>query len=165
MFVSKVGAYQRIAPFRVYSWAYSQTIEKAGKACQGKHSSLLQTFINHRCRNFIAFGPKLIMPKVSAKVFCKMGLQLWPPEHHHRPYDVRSSSTSVRNRGRRSVGVVEIVRSVGNVSRRNVEKLFKSRRRRKYSTRRIWLRRSDFVLGRKPDFTVHFRNLSNNKEP
>ncbi len=59
MFVGKAGAYLRVENQKMALsgrlWPYYQTLDLAGKACQGKHFSLLQTFVNHGLKCFVKF--------------------------------------------------------------------------------------------------------------
>ncbi len=38
-------------------WPYPQTLDLAGNACQGKHSSLLQKSVNYTLKSFIVQAP------------------------------------------------------------------------------------------------------------
>jgi len=51
------GAHPRVENLRGLSFTWlgsspSQTLEYAGKACEDKHSSLLQSFVKHVCKKF-----------------------------------------------------------------------------------------------------------------
>ncbi len=69
MFASKAGAYSSGAPFkdftiRVYYQTYPQTLEQAGKACQGQtlHNSLFRLFVKITAVNvFTTLAPDRLM--------------------------------------------------------------------------------------------------------
>jgi hypothetical protein len=63
LFVGKAGAYLRVEHQKGASIGrlrpYYQTLDLAGKAFQGKHSSLLQIVVNHGLKCFVQFGPNV----------------------------------------------------------------------------------------------------------
>jgi hypothetical protein len=57
MFVGKAGNYLSEASFRVGSWAYPQTLDQSGKACQGQSVLLIMKIYKLQTKKFYNIGP------------------------------------------------------------------------------------------------------------
>jgi len=62
MFVSKAGAYLNEAPLRCSTLGCAPSLThqhetKLERPARDKHSSLLDTFVNYRCKRFMTLGP------------------------------------------------------------------------------------------------------------
>jgi hypothetical protein len=91
MFAGKAGAYFRVDHLKKVLHMgriqpYPQTLYYAGKACQGKHSSLLQKFVIYGQKKFCNIGPKGLYRKTLTRAYFQFLFQFL----YHRPYSYKA---------------------------------------------------------------------------